>query len=153
MSSRVALYSAVDEELTHYEVDVAGAALVRRKSVKTPANIQYAWPHPSRRFLYAATSNRGAGLKADFNHIGAYRIDPASGELTQHGEPQVLPHRAVHICVDATGSQGRKVFGGGENTITSFTLDEKRASRRCSSTPTATASTTCALSPWIPRAA
>jgi 6-phosphogluconolactonase len=103
MASKVALYSAVDEELTHYEVDVAGAALTRRKSVKTPANIQYAWPHPSRRFLYAATSNRGAGLKADFNHVSAYRIDPASGELTQHGEPQVLPHRAGHICVDATG--------------------------------------------------
>ena len=103
MTNRVALYSAVDEELTHYEVDVAGAALARRKSVRTPANIQYAWPHPSRRFLYVATSNRGAGLKADFNHISAYRIDPASGELLPHGEPQGLPHRAVHICVDATG--------------------------------------------------
>jgi 6-phosphogluconolactonase (cycloisomerase 2 family) len=101
--SKVALYSAVDEELTHYEVDVAGSALARRKSVRTPANIQYAWPHPSRRYLYVATSNRGAGLKADFNHVSAYRIDAASGELTPHGEPQVLPHRAVHICVDAAG--------------------------------------------------
>ena len=104
MSTRVALYSAVDEELTHYEVDVAGAALARRKSVRTPANVQEAWLHPSRRYLYVATSNRGPGLKADANHVSAYRIDPASGELTQHGEPQPMPHRAVHICVDATGS-------------------------------------------------
>jgi len=103
MAGRVALYSAVDEVLTHYEVDVAGAALARRKSVRTPANIQYAWPHPSNRFLYVATSNRGPGLKADSNHVAAYRIDPASGELARHGEPQALPHRAVHICIDATG--------------------------------------------------
>ena len=103
MAGRIALYSAVDEELIHYEVDVAGAALARRKSVRTPANIQDAWPHPSRRYLYVATSNRGAGLKADVNHVSAWRIDPASGELAQHGEPQALPHRAVHICVDATG--------------------------------------------------
>jgi 6-phosphogluconolactonase len=103
MNGKVALYSAVDEDLTHYDVDVDGASLVRRKTVKTPAHIQYAWPHPSRRFLYVATSNRAPGLKADFNHLSAFRIDPASGELAPHGEPQTLPHRAVHICVDATG--------------------------------------------------
>ena len=103
MASRVALYSAVDEVLTHYEVDVAGMALAKRKSVKTLAKIQEAWPHPSNRFLYVTTSNRGPGLKADSNHVAAYRIDPASGELTPHGEPQALPHRSVHICVDATG--------------------------------------------------
>ena len=103
MTSRVALHSAVDEDLTHYDVDVEGASLTRRKTVKTPAHIQYAWPHPSRRYLYVATSNRGPGLKADFNHLSAFRIDPAGGELTPHGDPQPLPHRAVHICVDATG--------------------------------------------------
>lgn len=104
MTGRVALYSAVDEDLTHYEVDVESAALARRKTVKAPAHVQYAWPHPSRRYLYVATSNRGPGLKADFNHVSAFRIDPASGELAPHGEPQRLPQRAVHICVDATGS-------------------------------------------------
>ena len=31
--SRVALYTGVGHELTHYEVDVAGAKLVRRDSV------------------------------------------------------------------------------------------------------------------------
>ena len=103
MAGRIALYSAVDEELTHYEVDVAGAALARRKSVRTPANIQVRVAAPVAALLYVATSNRGAGLKADVNHVSAWRIDPASGELAQHGEPQALPHRAVHICVDATG--------------------------------------------------
>jgi len=103
MSAKVALYSAVGEELTHYEVDVAGANLLRRKTVKVAANVQYAWPHPSRQYLYVATSNRGGGLKADSNHISAFRIDKPSGALTPHGEPQPLRARAVHLCVDARG--------------------------------------------------
>ena len=41
MSGKVALYGAVDEELTHYEVDVESASLARRKAVKTPAHVQY----------------------------------------------------------------------------------------------------------------
>jgi 6-phosphogluconolactonase (cycloisomerase 2 family) len=101
----LALYGAVDEELTHYEVDVDGAALVRRKTIEAPAHVQYAWPHPSRRWLYVATSNRGPGLKADRNHVSAYRIDPASGALTPHGEPHALRARAVHICVHPQGTQ------------------------------------------------
>jgi len=104
MTGRVALYSAVDEDLTHYEVDVDSAVLAKRKTVKTPAHVQYAWPHPSRQYLYVATSNRGPGLKGDLNHLSAFRIDRASGGLAPHGEPQTLPHRAVHICVDASGS-------------------------------------------------
>lgn len=103
MNARVALYGAVDDELTHYEVDVENAALTRRATVKAPSNVQYAWPHPSGRFLYVATSNRGAGLKSDYNHVSAWRIDPHSGALSAHGEPQPLPYRAVHICASPDG--------------------------------------------------
>ena len=103
MNARVALYGAVDDELTHYDVDVENASLHRRATVKVPANVQYAWPHPSRQFLYVATSNRGAGLKADNNHLSAWRIDPQTGALSPHGEPQPLPMRAVHICVSPDG--------------------------------------------------
>jgi 6-phosphogluconolactonase (cycloisomerase 2 family) len=49
------------------------------------------------------TSNRGAGLSSDRNHVSAYRIDPASGALEKHGDPKPLPHRAVHMCVDPAG--------------------------------------------------
>jgi 6-phosphogluconolactonase len=41
-------YAAVGPELTVYGVDVDNAALVKRSTVTTPANIQYAWPHPSK---------------------------------------------------------------------------------------------------------
>ena len=75
MTGKVALYSAVDEDLTCYEVDVESASLARRGTVKAPAHVQYAWPHPSRQYLYVTTSNRGPGLKGDLNHLSAFRID------------------------------------------------------------------------------
>jgi 6-phosphogluconolactonase (cycloisomerase 2 family) len=98
------LYSAVDEELTHYEVDVEAATLTRRGSINLPSFVQYAWPHPSRRYLYLTTSNRGAGLKADYNHVSACRIDPATGAPTLHGAPVPLRQRAVHMCLDPAGT-------------------------------------------------
>jgi len=99
----VALYSAVGDELTRYDVDVERAEIVKRETIVVPANVQYCWPHPSRQFLYVATSNRGSSAKADHNHLSAFRIDPATGALAQHGAPQPLPQRAVHICVDPSG--------------------------------------------------
>ncbi|MGZ5118721.1 MAG: lactonase family protein [Burkholderiales bacterium] len=103
MNAKAALYSAVGDELTHYELDIAEAALTRRKTVKVPANVQYAWPHPSREYLYVSTSNRGSAPKADSNHVSAYRINRDSGALTPHGDPRSLRDRAVHMCVDPSG--------------------------------------------------
>ena len=60
MNAKAALYSAVGDELTHYELDTGEATLTRCKTVKAPANVQYAWPHPSREYLYVSTSNRGS---------------------------------------------------------------------------------------------
>jgi len=55
---KVALYANVGADLTHYDIDVAGAALTKRATVTLPAGVQYAWPHVSRRYLYVATSSR-----------------------------------------------------------------------------------------------
>ena len=104
IDGKAALYSAVDDELTHYELDTERATLEKRNTVKVPATVQYAWPHPTRRYLYVTTSNRGAGLRADRNHTTAFRIDPASGALAPHGEPQTIPHRATHMCLDPAGN-------------------------------------------------
>src|SRR5262245_56195707 len=51
---RAALYANVGPELTHYDVDVAGAELIKKETVTLPAGIQYVWPHASRRYLYVA---------------------------------------------------------------------------------------------------
>lgn len=100
----IALYQSIGEALTHHEVDVDGAALVKCAAVTLPANVQYAWPHPSRRYLYIVSSNRGPRSAGDQHHLSAFRIDPATGALQPHGEPQPLSHRPLHVSLDATGS-------------------------------------------------
>src|SRR6202035_2722525 len=61
---KIALYASVGNELTQYDVDVAGASLTRRGTVGLPANVQYAWPHASQPFLYVATSDSASGMGA-----------------------------------------------------------------------------------------
>ena len=100
--SKVALYAAVGPVLTHYDVDVEGMALTPRESVTLPANVQYAWPHASRRYLYVATSSSasGHGPQGTVHHVSAFRIDPASGALTPHGTPIPIPTRPIHMTTD-----------------------------------------------------
>src|SRR4029450_7014212 len=84
---KVALYANVGADLTHYDVDVAGAALIRRATVTPPAGVQYAWPHVSRRYLYVATSSSASGYGAagTEHHVTAVRLDPARGPRTNDG--------------------------------------------------------------------
>src|SRR5881296_801884 len=102
VSQQVALYANVGAELTHYDVDVAGAALLKRETVTLPASVQYAWPHVSRRYLYVATSSSapGSGPAGTEHHVTTLRIDPVSGALTPHGNPIRLPTRPIHITTD-----------------------------------------------------
>jgi 6-phosphogluconolactonase len=98
----VALYSAVDDVITHYDVDVDAATLTKRSTIIVPAKVQYAWPHPSRKHLYFSTSNGGPRVKSDHNHVSALAIAP-DGSLSSYGEPKPLERRAVHMCVDPSG--------------------------------------------------
>jgi len=100
--SRLALYANVGPELTRYDVDVPGAALTRRESVRLPAGVQYAWPHANRRILYVASSSSasGYGPAGTEHHVTALRIDPATGALSRHGEAISLPTRPIHITTD-----------------------------------------------------
>jgi 6-phosphogluconolactonase (cycloisomerase 2 family) len=101
-AQKVALYANVGADLTHYDVDVAGAQLTKRATVTLPASVQYAWPHASRRYLYVATSSSASGYGAagTEHHVTAFRIDPASGALTPHGAPIRLPTRPIHMTTD-----------------------------------------------------
>src|SRR5438876_4584652 len=101
--NQVALYAAVGPELTHYAVDVEGAALERRGTVTLPANIHYCWPHASGRYLYVASSDSASGIGGVVgtkHHVTAWRIDPASGALSPHREPIALPTRPIHMTLD-----------------------------------------------------
>jgi 6-phosphogluconolactonase (cycloisomerase 2 family) len=101
-SQKVALYANVGADLTHYDVDVAGAELIKRETVTLPAGVQYAWPHVSRRYLYVATSSSapGYGTQGTDHHVTALAVDPATGALTPHGAPIRLPARPIHISTD-----------------------------------------------------
>jgi 6-phosphogluconolactonase len=99
-------YSGVGPELTLYEIDVADAALQKRSTITLPANVQYAWPHPSKRYFYVVSSSGGPSstVAGGNKHVAnAFRVDPATGELTPHGEPLALPSRPIHTSVDASG--------------------------------------------------
>src|ERR1700688_2812645 len=101
--TRNVFYSAVGPELTLYSVDVDNAALVKQGTVSTPTGIQYAWPHPSRRYLYVVSSNGGPQLTGDTHRANALAIDPATGTLRLHGAAAALPSRPIHASVDAAG--------------------------------------------------
>jgi 6-phosphogluconolactonase (cycloisomerase 2 family) len=72
-----------------------------------PANVQYAWPHPSRRYFYVTSSNGqpggGDAPKGDVHRLNAFTLDPATGRLSPHGEARALPSRPIHNSVDRTG--------------------------------------------------
>ena len=106
------LYASAGAELTQYDVDASGAALVKKGSVRLPANVQYAWQHPSRKSLYVAWSDGGAAAAAvgstappsGKNHgVTAFRIGP-SGALQPIGKPVSIAARPIHLSVDITGT-------------------------------------------------
>ena len=101
--SRVALYAGVGPELTQYDLGIEGGTLTRRGSVRLPANVQYAWPHASRQYLYVTTSDSASGsggVVGKTHHASAFRIDPATGALTPHGNALALPSRPIHNLTD-----------------------------------------------------
>jgi 6-phosphogluconolactonase len=102
--SKTVYYASIGPELTLYDIDVDGAALTKRGAVTLPANIQYVWPHPSRRTLYAVSSNGGPQVTGDTHRANALTIDQATGALQLHGAAAALPSRPIHCSVDASGA-------------------------------------------------
>jgi 6-phosphogluconolactonase len=118
-AGRAVLYASAGAELTQYTIDVESATLTRGMSIRLPANVQYAWPHPSRKFLYVVWSNGGASAAApgaaavprgSIHGLGAFRIDPRSGALEAMGETVSLPARPIHVSVDRAGTHVLTAF-------------------------------------------
>jgi 6-phosphogluconolactonase (cycloisomerase 2 family) len=105
---RSAFYSGVGGQLTQFDVDFDAATLIKRASVRLPGGIQYAWPHPSRRYLYVATSSGGLGIAPvlgyppNEHYLMAFRVAP-TGELSPHADPIKLKRRPIHTSVDHAG--------------------------------------------------
>jgi len=96
-------YASVGPLLKVFDVDVDGAQLRERGAVTLTANIQYAWPHPSRQYLYVVSSNGGPGVSGDKHFANAFAIDPVTGALRPHGKPAALPSRPIHASLDRSG--------------------------------------------------
>src|SRR5262245_29106480 len=114
---RAGFYQAVGDRLTHWAVDVEGAELVRRDSITVPSNVQYVWPHPSRKYLYVSTSDAASGNAPNpgtVHRLCAVDVG-ANGALRLHGEPQVLPQRPIHNSVDATGGYALTCYNNPSN--------------------------------------
>src|SRR5258705_1200652 len=107
VKGKTVFYASVGPELALYDLDVEGATLTKRSSVNLPGNVQYAWPHPSKRYLYVISTNGepggGDAPKGDTHVASAFRIDSTTGTLTSHGPSPRLPSRPIHTSVDATG--------------------------------------------------
>jgi 6-phosphogluconolactonase (cycloisomerase 2 family) len=123
---RTVLYQSVGNRLTRFDVDVEQATLTRADSITLPSNVQYVWPHPSRRFLYVSTSDAASGNAPNpgkVHRLCAVRVD-ADGSLAMHGEPQSLPSRPIHNSVDGTGAYALTCYNNPSNvTVHSINRD------------------------------
>ena len=115
VKAKTVYYASIGPELTLFDLDVEGAALIKRSAVTLPANIQYAWPHPSRRYFYVASSNGGPGVAGDKHYSNAFQVDAATGALRPHGNPAMLPSRPIHTSVDASGEYLLTAFNAPSN--------------------------------------
>jgi 6-phosphogluconolactonase (cycloisomerase 2 family) len=105
-AARTVVYNSCGDTMTHYDVDVAAATLTRRASIKLPSVVQYAWPHPSNRYLYVSTtdSDRGSrGITGAAHTLCALRVG-TDGALAFHGTPQILRQRPINNSVDRSGN-------------------------------------------------
>jgi 6-phosphogluconolactonase len=114
---RTVFYQGVGDRLTQWDVDVDAATLTPRASVTLPSNIQYVWPHPSRKYLYVSTSDAASGNAPNpgkVHRLCALRID-AEGAVLMHGEPEVLPQRPIHNSIDSRGDYALTCYNNPSN--------------------------------------
>ena len=116
-AGRAVFYQGVGDRLTQWDVDVDAATLTPRASVKLPSNIQYAWPHPSRKYVYVSTSDAASGNAPNpgkVHRLSALRVD-ASGALSLLGEPAPLPQRPINNSVDVGGNYALTCYNNPSN--------------------------------------
>lgn len=103
-TGHVVCYVSVGPELSLYRVKESNLTLTKDSSTMLPANIQYAWPHPSLRIMYVAYSNRSGSSPGDVHGVAVLRVDERSGRLQQLGEPLKLNNRPISITINRSGT-------------------------------------------------
>lgn len=120
------IFTATGAWLTHWRIDLRCLAFERLGSLRFPANIQYAWPHPSLRRLYVASSNGGGrhGPAGDLHHVSACDVEEASGSLNPAASRISLPSRPIHLTCDPSASHVLLAFNH-PSAIRVYALDGK----------------------------
>jgi 6-phosphogluconolactonase len=112
-ANRSVLYASAGRDLIQYDLNAKDALLVKKTTIRLPANIQYAWPHPSRKYFYVIWSDGGASAappgtatvpRGKLHGVSAFRIHPQSGALEPIGQPIPLAARPIHMSVDISGT-------------------------------------------------
>lgn len=102
-ATKTVFYAATGAQLSNYQIDDRSFTLAKDTMVILPAAVQYAWPHPSKKFLYVAYSNHGGADRGDTNGVSTFGVDSKSGRLHLVGRAIEWSNRPIHITVDATG--------------------------------------------------
>jgi len=103
-SALLPFYDSTGPALAVFGLDVAKGSLTPRGVTKLPSNVQYCWPHPSKKILYVASSNgqpggaAGPGDPGNGHAFSAFRVAD-DGALTPHGTPRALAVRPIHISI------------------------------------------------------
>jgi 6-phosphogluconolactonase (cycloisomerase 2 family) len=113
-------YASAGPELALYDLDVAKATLRRKDAVTLPANIQYGWPHPSREYLYVASSNvtvsGSLAVKPGTKHfLTTFAVDPVTGRLTALEPVLELSSRPIYLSVDEAGQYAFLAYNNPSN--------------------------------------
>lgn len=105
-AGELALFTGIGPKLSHWSLGAGGAELMELGSFTLPANVQYAWPHPTRDLLYVASSNGGQrhGPSGDRHHLTAIAVDRRTGSLSASGDAIALPNRPIHLTIDPSGT-------------------------------------------------
>lgn len=95
---KVVLYASEKQNLNQYDLDTSTGELTLRSRATFPQQVQYAVADPTNSYLYVSASDFNA------NHmVAAFKIDPKTGALAQHGDAIIPPGRVIHLSTDGNG--------------------------------------------------
>lgn len=97
------LYSAIDNQITHFHLNLINGQLTKKLTVQVSEKVQYAWFHPTLKLLYISTSNGGPRVLSDSNYLSVFKIH-ADGSIEAIGLKNDLPNRAVHLSINQVGN-------------------------------------------------
>ncbi|MES2184969.1 MAG: beta-propeller fold lactonase family protein [Pseudomonadota bacterium] len=103
-------YASVGPRLTQYTLDPDTLELRVGSEAVLPAAVHYVWPHPRRKLLYVAASNRFFTPRDEGHCLAVVPVDPATGALGPVGKAVPLRSRPIHVTVDAAGTHALVVF-------------------------------------------